>query len=56
MGEESCAIDWKTTKMAAWGYLDQESVCNIDSELELVDIQNHVYGAVKVIRRSSIHV
>jgi len=45
----------KLAKIAARGYLDEQSVCNIDSELELVDIQNRVYEAVKVIRKTSIH-
>jgi len=45
----------KLAKIAARGYQDEESVCNIGSELELIDIQNHVYKAVKVIRKTSMH-
>jgi len=44
----------KLAKIAAMGYLDEQSVRNIDSELELVDIQNRVYEAVKVIGKTSI--
>ena len=36
------------------GYLNEQSVRNIDSELELADIQNGVYEAIKVIRKTSI--
>jgi len=37
------------------GYLNEQSVRNIDSKLELVVIQNRVCKAVKVIRKSSIN-
>ena len=30
-------------------------MCNIDSELELVDIQNRVHETVKVTRKTPIH-
>jgi len=45
----------KLAKIAAREYLDEQSVRNIDSELELVDIRNCVYEAVKIIRKTSIH-
>ena len=35
------------------GYPNEQSVRSIDSKLELVDIQNRVYKAVKVIGRTS---
>ncbi|PUU75150.1 Non-repetitive/WGA-negative nucleoporin C-terminal-domain-containing protein [Tuber borchii] len=44
----------KLAKIAAMRYLDEQSVRSISSELELVDIQNCVYEAVKVIGRTSI--
>jgi len=37
------------------GYLNEQSVRNIDSKLAVVDIQNRVYKAVKVIRKTSIN-
>ena len=44
----------KLAKIAAMGYLDEKkNACNIDNELELVDIQNHVYEEVKVIGKTS---
>ena len=45
----------KLAKITARGYLGEQSVCNIGSKLELVDIQNRVYEAVKVIGKTSIH-
>ena len=39
--------------MAAMGYLNEPVLCRIDSKLELVDIQNHVYEEVKVIEKAS---
>jgi len=45
----------KLTKMAAMGYLDELSMHNIDSQLELLNIQNRVYEAVKVIRKTTIN-
>ena len=36
------------------GYPNEQSVRSIYSKLELVDIQNHVYKAVKVIGKTSI--
>jgi len=44
----------KLAEIAAIGYLDGQSVRNIDSELELVDIQNRVYEAVTAIGETSI--
>jgi len=41
--------------MAAMGYLDEQNMHNIDSELELVDIQNRVYEAVKVMGKTSVN-
>lgn len=44
----------KLAKIAATGHLDEKEVRAIDSELELVEIQNRIFQAVKFVAQSTI--